>query len=204
MLPASRRASLTGVAVLCLAAGCKTLPPPTPDETAGALRPWAEQRDALASLDHYGLAGRVAVAAGDEGFSASLRYEQRAPQAELALDGPLGIGGLRVALDGEQLRITTSRGETLDGAAARAELERRLGFALPLEQLRWWLLGVPDPTLPAVETTGIDGVTATFEQDGWQVSIAQRDAALGFLLPRRLTAQREGARLRLVVDRWHR
>ena len=80
-----------------------------------------------------------------QGFSASLRYQQSLGSSNLALDGPLGIGGLRVELDGEDISIATSRGEKLDGEAARAELERRLGFALPLAELRWWLLGIPAP-----------------------------------------------------------
>ena len=71
--------------------------------------------------------------------------------SNLALDGPLGIGGLRVELDGQEIGIETSRGEKLDGDAARAELERRLGFALPLAELRWWLLGIPAPGEASLE-----------------------------------------------------
>ena len=36
-------------------------------------------------------------------------------------------------------------GQPLDGEAARAELERRLGAQLPLAELRYWMLGVPAP-----------------------------------------------------------
>ena len=95
----------------------------------GADAPWAQQRAALEKLERYGLDGRVAVAAQGQGFSAGLRYQQLQQRANLSLDGPLGIGGLRVALDGQEVEIQTSRGEKLDGEAARAELERRLGFA---------------------------------------------------------------------------
>jgi outer membrane biogenesis lipoprotein LolB len=35
-------------------------------------------------------------------------------------------------------------------ATRRAELERRLGVALPLAELRWWLLGIPAPGETAV------------------------------------------------------
>ena len=40
----------------------------------------------------------------------------------------MGIGGMRMAIDGDHLRIETSSGKQLDGPAARDELERRLGF----------------------------------------------------------------------------
>jgi outer membrane lipoprotein LolB len=182
-------------------AGCKTAP--TPGVTGpGADAPWPEQRAALEKLDRYGLNGRVAVAANGQGFSASLRYEQLPSGANLALDGPLGIGGLRVVLDGERIGIATSRGEKLDGDAARAELERRLGFALPLAELRWWLLGLPAPGEVALNQDGGSGEIRGFTQGGWQVSINTRAPGLGFALPQRLTAEREGARLKLLVERW--
>jgi outer membrane lipoprotein LolB len=144
----------------------------------------------------------VAVAANGQGFSASLRYQQLAQRSDLALDGPLGIGGLRIALEGENLNIATSRGEALDGDAARAELERRLGFALPLAELRWWLLGIPAPGEAGVEQDAGSGEIHAFVQSGWRVVINARMTNLGFSLPQRLTAEREGARLKLLVERW--
>jgi outer membrane lipoprotein LolB len=202
MSRATARAALGAVAGLALLAGCRTIPPKLV-VGPGADAPWPEQRAALEKLDRYGLNGRVAVAANGQGFSASLRYAQQAERSDLALDGPLGIGGLRVALDGESLSIATSRGEKLDGVAAREELERRLGFVLPLDQLRWWLLGIPAPgTADLVEDAG-SGEIREFTQNGWRVSINARAPGLGFALPQRLTAERDGTRMKLLVERWH-
>src|SRR5688572_25545237 len=133
-------------ATLALLAGCRTIPPqPVPIPGPGADAPWPAQRAGLEKLDRFGLSGRVAVAANGQGFSANLRYERQSDRTDLALDGPMGLGGVRVAIEGDDLRIETSSGKQLDGVAARAELEQRLGFALPLAELRWWLLGIPAP-----------------------------------------------------------
>lgn len=207
------RGARHAAAVLCTAllfiAGCRTAPPPVV-VGPGAGAPWAEQLDALERLHRFGLNGRVAVAANGEGFSASLRYAQQGRGANLSLDGPLGIGGVRVAFDDRELQIQTSRGERLEGPEARELLERRLGFVLPLAELRWWLLGIPAPgeaTVDKQDTGEIRG----FMQNGWRVSIESRAAGLGFALPRRLTAERLGdmggdagqnARMKLLIDRW--
>jgi outer membrane lipoprotein LolB len=194
-----------GLAVaLAMLSGCRTAPPVVVGPGADA--PWPEQRAALEKLDRYGLAGRVAVAASGQGFSANLRYAQKARAANLSLDGPLGIGGLRVDLEGERIHIATSRGETLEGPEARTELERRLGFALPLQELRWWLLGIPAPGEVAINAD-TSGEIRDFTQNGWRVTINTRVPGLGFAMPQRLTAQRigsegEGARLKLLVERW--
>ena len=197
---ASRAILALSLSGLLLVAGCRTLPPKTV-VGPGADAPWNDQRAGLETLERYGLNGRVAVAANGQGFSASLRYAQRAGSSEMSLDGPLGIGGLRLELEGDQLEIATSRGDTLDGVEARAELERRLGFELPLNELRWWLLGIPAPgeaTVNAADT----GEISDFTQRGWRVSINSRAPGLGFSLPQRLTAEREGARMKLLVENW--
>jgi outer membrane lipoprotein LolB len=190
------------VALLLLLAGCRTVPPPSPVVGPGADAPWSEQRSALATFDRYTLSGRVAVAANGQGFSGNLRYQQQAQRSDVALDGPLGMGGLHMTLDGEQLSVSTSRGERLDGPEARAELERRLGFELPLAELRWWLLGVPAPGDASLDQDSGSGEIHGFRQKGWQVNIDARSSAMGFALPQKLTATREGARLKLLVESW--
>jgi len=196
------RVALMGGLALAALAGCRTAPAPAPVIGPGADAPWAEQQVALARVDRYSLSGRVAVAAREQGFSGALRYQQQAQRAELAIDGPMGMGGARVTLDGEQINISTSDGETLDGAAARAELEQRLGFMLPLTELRWWLLGLPAPGEVVLDQDAGSGEIRGFTQNGWQVNIEARSPAMGFALPRRLTATRDGARLKLLVENW--
>src|SRR5690242_7704992 len=84
----------------------------------------------------------------------------------------------------------TGRVAKLDGAAARTEIESRLGFELPLAELRWWLLGLPAPGAPAEKHEDAAGGAITdFQQNGWRVSIDSRAPGLGFSLPARLTAE---------------
>ena len=194
------RVALAGSLVLLALAGCRTSR--VIQQESGV--PWQQQEAALQKLDRYSLSGRVAVAANGEGFSGSLRYRQQPERSDMSLDGPMGIGGMRVQYEGENVSITTSRGDNLDGIAAREELERRLGFALPLHQLRWWLLGIPEPKGGMVERTEANHPDRLvgFEQDGWKVSINSHAPAMGYTLPQRLTIEREGARLKLLVDRW--
>jgi outer membrane lipoprotein LolB len=104
-----------------------------------------------------------------------------------------------------------SHGDHLDSDAARAELAMRLGFDPPLKSLRYWLLGAPDPTLPAEETVDEQQQRLqSLEQDGWQVDysaymptdLTPVGSAGGLGLPAKMTVQRPGVRVRLVVDGW--
>jgi outer membrane lipoprotein LolB len=201
MVRALARGSLAGMAALILLAGCKTALAPVAGPGVDA--PWPLQREALEKLQRYILNGRVAVAANGQGFSANLKYQQQPGRTDLALDGPLGIGGMRVVLDGDDLGISTSKGEKLGGTEARAVLEQRLGFELPLAQMRWWLLGLPAPGADVIlEQDPATGEIRGFTQNGWHVIIQARAAGLGFSLPQRLNVEREGVRLKLLAQSW--
>lgn len=163
---------------------------------------WAHSRAALQSHDTFMMTGRVGVAAGEEGFNARLRWKQSGARSELALEGPLGVGGVQVEAEGETFRVQTSKGEKLDSEAARAVLKERLGFAPPLRSLRYWVLGVPDPAEPAEETLDESGRLATLQQGGWQISYTRYVAAGGGWLPDRLTLQNGTVRVRLIVESW--
>jgi outer membrane lipoprotein LolB len=210
----TRAFALAAIVVLATLAGCRTAPPAGTATGPGADAPWPAQRAALEKLDRYALNGKVAVAANGQGFTASLRYQQQPQRADLALDGPLGIGGMRIVLGEHSLAVTNSRGEALDGAAARDEIERRLGLELPLDALRWWLLGLPAPG-PSEVDAAPGGEIRGFVQSGWRVSINARAPALGFALPQRVLIERAGAegaggqamasggaRVKLFVERW--
>jgi outer membrane lipoprotein LolB len=193
---------LRGIAALLVAAavlaGCKSLPvaPPAPSE------PWEVRRAALQSRNNFDLSGRIAVAAAQEGFNAKLRWEQKGPLSQLALDGPLGVGGVRITSDGKFLSVMNSRGEQLDSDAARREIEARLGFEPPLTSLRYWVLGVPNPSSPADEQLDESKRLASLTQDGWQIDYGGYTDVRGQALPSKVTLKRENVRVRLVVDGW--
>jgi outer membrane lipoprotein LolB len=148
--------------------------------------------------------GRIALVAQGEGGSGSFVWQQRSERTELSVRGPFGAGGVQVATDGESFELVDGSGQPLDGAAARAELERRLGIALPLAELRYWMLGVPAPQAGSGPVEKPAGAPAApgFIQRGWTVSYDALGAQAGWQLPSRLTATTGSTRIRVIVDDW--
>ena len=165
--------------------------------------PWEVRRPQLQAQAHFELKGRVAVAAGGEGFNANLHWTQEGTGSQLTLECPLGVGGAQVTASGDELSLVTARGERVDNAEAHAALESRLGFDPPLSALRYWVLGVPDPAQPATEALDqTQQRLAGLTQEGWRVDYQSYIAAGGGALPARLTLQRDNVRVRLLVDNW--
>jgi outer membrane lipoprotein LolB len=187
--------------IAVMLASCRTVPVHH-EGPVGETASWEVRRPQLQARERFTLKGRVAVATGSDGFNARLRWTQEGKQTHMSLDGPLGAGGVQVTSDGSAVSIVTSRGDRLENEAARAELTNRLGFDPPIDDLRYWVLGVPEPGHPAQEALDSQQRLATLEQDGWNIQYTDYMSVGGEWLPSKLTLQRQGVRLRLVVDGW--
>lgn len=199
------------IIAVAVVAGCRTVPVPQPAPPAG--QPWDVTRPELQARDHFALKGRVAVAAGKDGFNATLHWTQNGTRSQVSLEGPLGAGGVQITADGANLSIVNSHGDHLDSAAAHAELVARLGFDPPLSSLRYWIQGVPDPAMPSKEAVDPQQQRLqSLEQNGWQIDYGSympggdgagsSAPAPALALPAKMTVQRSGVRVRLVVDGW--
>jgi outer membrane lipoprotein LolB len=181
-------------------AGCASAPVKTTGDVPA--QSWDARRAEMQQQDSFELKGRLAVAAGKEGFNARLRWEQQGASSSLALDGPMGVGGVRISTNGSDLEVLNSRGQRLDSEAARTEIATRLGFEPPLTSLRYWVLGVPNPALPAEETLDSQQRLERLLQDGWDIEYLSYSAFEGKWLPVRMTLRREDVRVRVFVDGW--
>jgi outer membrane lipoprotein LolB len=191
-------AATLGVAAIGLLAGCRTLPVVTPVAV-----PWEQRRPQLQARDHFELKGRVAIAVADQGVNANLQWTQTGEHTQVTLEGPLGVGAVRISATGSELVIVTADGQRLDSEAAHAELATRLGFDPPLESLRFRIQGVPDPATPASET--LDSAQQRLQalvQDGWSILYTSYIMVGNEWLPARLSVQRDTVRVRLLIDGW--
>ena len=188
--------ALALVALIAGLGGCRALP------VRSAAGPDAAARAALAALDAWHAAGRVAVRAGNEGFSASFDWREAGGAGELGVRGPFGAGAVLIHRSAERILIESGSAPPLEVeapfTALEPELTARLGFPLPLDPLRYWVRGVPAPDLPAA------GAGGDFSQAGWHVAVSEFVPVAGAPgpLPARLVLTREATRIRVIVDRW--
>jgi outer membrane lipoprotein LolB len=184
-----------GLALLLVA--CATTRPAAAPPAAAAA-PWDQRVVDLQRLVAWQLGGRAAVAVGTQGWQASLDWRQRGESAEVHLSGPLGIGAM--------LLKRTPEGLSLNGAppsdAELSQLQDRLGFELPLDHLRYWLLGVPDPGSAFELKPNAQDRAMQLTQDQWTIDYDRYMPVDGDVLPAHLVLSRAGVRVRIVIDHW--
>jgi outer membrane lipoprotein LolB len=179
--------------VALLAAGCAATPPkvvePPPAIDSTAAQSWTAQ-------------GRLAVAVAGQGGSGAFTWRQESARSELAVRGPLGVGAFNVTVTGDEISVTDGQGVVLSGDDARQQVQARLGAGLPLESLRYWMLGLPAPTPPAQVQDSAQPPVRVVEQGGWQIAYDEFARFGALTAPTRLTATGPNVRLKLVFDTW--
>ncbi|HEV7613793.1 MAG TPA: lipoprotein insertase outer membrane protein LolB [Steroidobacteraceae bacterium] len=159
---------------------------------------WQQRVAELQKLDAWRLDGRAAVAVGTQGWQATLNWRQHGDSAEVHLSGPLGIGALVLKRSVDGL--------SLNGAppsdAELAQLQERLGFELPIDHLRFWLLGVPDPSAAFELKRNDQDRGSQLIQSDWTIDIDRYMPLQGDFLPAHLVLSREGVRVRIAIDHW--
>jgi outer membrane lipoprotein LolB len=184
--------------VLCCVAlsACVTpRPPPTLPPVAS---PWDQRLVVLQQAAAWQLDGRVAVAVGKQGWQASLNWTQSGASSEVHLAGPLGVGALVLRRTPAGLSLN---GEP-PGDSVLAEVQGRLGFDLPLDELRFWLLGVPDPAEGFEVVRNDQDRAKSLTQAGWTVDYDRYLGVDGNLLPGHLVMSRDDVRVKIAVDHW--
>jgi outer membrane lipoprotein LolB len=190
-----RRVLLILLCSTVLAACATTRHAPAP---VGAASGWEQRVADLQGLSSWRLDGRAAVAAGTQGWQASLNWRQSGDSAEVHLSGPLGVGSVVLK--------RTPDGLSVNGAppsdAVLGQLQERLGFDLPIDHLRFWLLGVPDPSTVFDLKRNEQDRASQLTQDDWNIDYDRYMPVNGDLLPSHLVLSRAGVRVRIAVDRW--
>jgi outer membrane lipoprotein LolB len=184
------------VILVCSAAlgACVTTRPPLP----GTPLDWDQRVGVLQKAGEWRLDGRAAVAVGTQGWQATLNWHQQDASTEVHLSGPLGVGALVLKRSPDGL--------SLNGAppsdAVVTQLQERLGFELPLDHLRFWLLGVPDPGAAFELKRNEQDRALQLTQSDWTIDYDRYMPVAGDLLPAHLVLSRPGVRVRIAADHW--
>jgi outer membrane lipoprotein LolB len=168
----------------------------------GDITDWESRKAILAATTRWEFSGRIGVSAGNEGFNGKIWWWQRDDYYRATISGPLGVGAIRI--DGEKQHITVidEKGDVIEMRDAEVDLRNKYGWTIPLQSLRFWVLGIPDPSRPADLEFAEGGMLWKMQQGDWSVIIDQYKEGGGQQMPRRMVAVNDDARVRLVFDNW--
>ncbi|MEW5837273.1 MAG: lipoprotein insertase outer membrane protein LolB [Pseudomonadota bacterium] len=212
----SRSALLGGMLLgLLWLGGCASLPetdesmtPSTTgamDSDAQRLELWLNRQRAMQKLDHWRSEGRAAILAQNGGGQISFDWQHKPNEQILSIKTPLGQNALQLTINPGGATLVDHEGQVLQGEDGESLLQQALGWSVPIEFMRAWLLGLP-ATRSDSYTLDAQGRLLTLESQGWVIEYKRYgndgETSQGFSLPSKLELRRSELTLRLVIDRW--
>lgn len=154
------------------------------------------------------MTGRVALSNGKDGGSGGIEWTQGKGRSAITLSAPVTRQSWTLMVDAGGALLDGVPDGPLRGADASRLLRDATGWEIPVTALGCWLRGVdaaPAAFGDASIVFGTDLLPLRIEQGGWTIAYSgwTLDATSGAMLPSRVNAERDGNRVRLVVDRWN-
>ncbi len=168
--------------------------------TACASTPTVLKRPAAVDAP-FAFNGRIVIIQPERRDSAGLRWTHDAASDEVLLLAPLGQAVARITSNAQGVTLE-AEGETHAAQDAETLTQELLGWQLPLSGLRYWVAALPAPGGEFRSEQDAQGRMAVLYQRGWIIHYTRyadegRDA-----LPLRLSLQRAGMEVRVLIDEW--
>ena len=185
---------------LLSACGVQQRLPPAPQPAHQESAQWRQHYSRMLALTRWHVKGKIGYQGNQDGGSAWLDWQQQGDRFQLLLSGPFGAG--TVAISGDSQAVILRQPEHPDHiAASAAQLSIDvLGWELPIEELTYWIRGIPAPGARAKSQIFTEErLLSSFEQAGWQLQLDKyRDTSTG-PLPGKLRARRGETRVTVVI-----
>lgn len=188
------------VAVLLLA-GCT----PALVKHRGSQAMRAAQRERaklLAGADHWTIKARLGVSDGHHGGSGSLTWVRNGARYRFTLRAPITGRSFELSGGPGGAVLRGLDNGPLYGADAQRLLARALGWQVPMQELRAWVLGVRADGSQGRIAFGNNGLPSQIRQAGWTVQYPQWFQKRQPPLPRKVFATRGPYKVRVSIESW--
>lgn len=193
------RGAIAGAAVLLLA-GCFNPTRPEGANSPEAQRNWEARRASLTRLQNFSLQGRLAET-GLVSFGGALSWAQSGPAFQARFYGPLGVGAVSISGTPDDMEIR-SKDSSVRTRDPEAYMQRQFGWSLPLDGLRYWVLGLPAPGGEPQLRLDEQGRILSLKQNGWELAYTEYQDVGALQLPKKFTVSDTQRGFKVFIDAW--
>lgn len=148
------------------------------------------------------MGGRVGVRSAEESWQASLLWDHEQDVDHLYLSGPFGQGALNIKVSDHFIRVASSDGRVEESRQPVETLESIIGITVPIQALRFWVLGLAFPGEQGDLEFDRQGRLLRLNQSGWVTEYQSYQEVQNWQVPRKLSLVHRSTRLKLIIDEW--
>ncbi len=109
---------------------------------------WSQHVEQLSALTRWNASGKLAIRTEAQSQSAALNWQQDGDNTHILLTGPLGLGATSIDSDRYSLQVSRDGDTKVFDISSAATSEATIGWDLPLQDLPFWIRGLPSPKTP--------------------------------------------------------
>lgn len=162
----------------------------------------SKERRQAATLTSWEIVGAMSARNQKKGWSASLNWVQAGlNQYQIRLNGPLGGGAVRIDKQGGV--VTYADGpKKVSSSNADALLLQQTGIRLPVNNLYYWVRGLPAPSAVTSSTFDKQHHLTSLTQAGYTINYTNYTSVNQIDLPSKIQLQGHGVVMKLVIKHW--
>ncbi|MFD1007052.1 MULTISPECIES: lipoprotein insertase outer membrane protein LolB [Oceanisphaera] len=161
---------------------------------------WLAQKNSLEQLQDWQLSAKLGIITAEERGSLSLFWRQNSDDYRMNLTNVVGKRVFDLSRSGNKVALIDSKGQQHQATDARELVWRLTGWDLPVEQLSYWIKGLPGADDQV--TYDEHGRPQTINAHGWQLRYFGYTQIDGLWLPSRLDLTHKETKLRLAIHQW--
>jgi outer membrane lipoprotein LolB len=162
----------------------------------------SSEKKSAQQISTWELSGAIAARNKNKSWTASMNWAQVArDQYQIRLYGPLGGGTVMVEKNGT---IITFRDGAKKVASTDADklLLSQTGVRLPVNNLYYWVRGLPAPGPVGSEHRDANQHLLQLSQAGYTITYSQYTIVNGSTLPTKIRLEGHGVMIKVAITRW--
>lgn len=153
------------------------------------------------AVSSWNITGALAARNKQKSWTASLNWSQQgANQYHIHLSGPIGGGTLLIDKQGNQVTYRDDA-KVYTSNSAEKLLLAHTGIRLPVNNLYYWVRGIPAPGAVQSEQR-MGNVLSQLRQNGYTISYGEYTNINGIALPSKIRLEGNGVFMKLVIKQW--
>ena len=190
------------LAVALLLTACTQTPRPAEQAPINKIVPLEKRKAETATVSSWEISGAMAAKGNAKAWQASMNWVQHGPNSyQIRLMGPLGGGTVLINKSGKTVSFKDGS-KTVSSTNADELLLKQTGIRLPVNNLYYWVRGLPAPGGAQSEKHDQYNHLIQLQQSGYTIDFTQYTSVKGIDLPSTVRLVGNGVMVKVVIKHW--
>jgi len=164
---------------------------------------WQNHKNNVLTIQHWKTQGRFAAKGDEESWNGHFKWLNDSGEYSILISAPLSGGSFQIKGNKQKAILILDNDQTYSDTDANSLIHKYTGLKLPINQLHYWMLGIPSTNQP-INLINLDdqGKLSKLKQDGWEISFKRYTDLDNKSLPNKIFIENHEFDVRLILQNW--